>query len=158
MDAEISRAGTLSSAASVEFAFNLRNRGYDPSASKKFVGRLRNSGFAGLKRTCMFLPMGVEPNEPQPPRDAPAPRVQSQISAYEAVQGPVGSTEDIASITGILGGWMWEQWLVRLREEMGREREKLLDGVGAIFDEGRKNGAGWTCLSGWAMKPKHTPN
>ncbi|KAJ5233132.1 hypothetical protein N7468_006088 [Penicillium chermesinum] len=156
LDAEISRGGTLSTAASVEFAFNLRTRGYDPVASKTFLNRLRNSGFVGLKRAWMFLPMGVEPSEPQPLREAPAPRVQSQISEYEAVQGPIGSTGDAASITGILGGWMWEQWLVQMRGEMGREREKLLEGVGAIFDEGRKNGAGWTCLSGWAMKPKHT--
>jgi hypothetical protein len=102
----------------------------------------------------MFLPMGIEPVEPQPPRETPAPRVPSQIEEYEAVQGPIGSTGDIASITGVLGGWMWEQWLVRLRAEMGHDRSKLLDGVGALFDEGRKNGAGWTCLSGWAMKPK----
>ncbi|KAJ5706728.1 Methyltransferase type 11 [Penicillium malachiteum] len=154
LDAEISRAGTQSSASSVEFAFNLRNRGYDPAASKTFLGRLRDTGFVGMKRAWMFLPMGMEPIEPEPPRETPAPRVQSHIEEYEAVQGPIGSTSDIASISGLLGGWMWEQWLVQFRMEMGREREKLLEGVGAIFDEGRKNGAGWTCLSGWAMKPK----
>lgn len=154
LDAEISRAGPYASASSVEFAFNLRTRGYDPIASKSFLGRLRQSGYVNVKRAWMFLPMGTEPIEPQPLRETPAPRVRSQIEGYEAVQGPIGSTEDIASITGILGGWLWEQWLVRLRAEMGHDRSKLLDGVGALFDEGRKNGAGWTCLSGWAMKPK----
>lgn len=156
LDAEISRAGPYASASSVEFAFNLRTRGYDSVASKSFLGRLRNTGFVGIKRAWMFLPMGVEPSEPQPPRETPAPRVPSQIEEYEAVQGPIGSTGDIASITGLLGSWMWEQWLVQLRMEMGRERSKLLEGFGALFDEGRKNGAGWTCLSGWAMKPKRT--
>jgi SAM-dependent methyltransferase len=154
LDAEISRAGPYASASSVEFAFNLRTRGYDPIASKSFLSRLRQSGYVNIKRAWMFLPMGTEPIEPQPLRETPAPRVRSQIEGYEAVQGPIGSTEDIASITGILGGWLWEQWLVRLRAEMGHDRSKLLDGVGALFDEGRKNGAGWTCLSGWAMKPK----
>lgn len=154
LDAEISRAGSYASASSVEFAFNLRTRGYDPVASKTFLARLRQSGYVNIKRAWMFLPMGIEPAEPQPIRETPAPRVPSGIEEYEAVQGPIGSTGDIASITGILGGWMWEQWLVRLRTEMGHERSKLLDGVGAVFDEGRKNGAGWTCLSGWAMKPK----
>lgn len=154
LDAEISRAGPYGSASSVEFAFNLRTRGYDPVASKSFLARLRQGGYVNIKRAWMFLPMGIEPIEPQPPRETPAPRVPSQIEEYEAVQGPIGSTGDIASITGILGGWMWEQWLVRLRTEMGHDRSKLLDGVGALFDEGRKNGAGWTCLSGWAMKPK----
>jgi hypothetical protein len=49
---------------------------------------------------------------------------------------------------------MWEQWLLKLQVEMGRERHRLLEGIGSVFDEGRKNGAGWTSLSGWAMKPK----
>ncbi|KAJ5125063.1 uncharacterized protein N7515_008888 [Penicillium bovifimosum] len=154
LDAEISHAGPYCSATSVEFAFNLRARGYDPLASKSFSARLRNSGFVDTKRAWMFLPMGTEHVEAPPLRETPAPRVQSQIENYEAVQGPIGSTADIASITGLIGGWMWEQWLVKLRVEMGRERGKLLEGVGALFDEGRKSGAGWTCLSGWAMKPK----
>ncbi|KAJ5278504.1 hypothetical protein N7524_004657 [Penicillium chrysogenum] len=135
LDAEISRAGPYATAASVEFAFNLRNRGYDPLASKRFVGRLRNTGFVDTQRAWMFLPMGTEPVEQEPMRETPAPRVQSHIEDYEAVQGPVGSTADIAM-------------------EMGRERSMLLEGLGAVFDEGRKSGAGWTCLSGWAMKPK----
>lgn len=154
LDAEIARAGPYASATSVEFAFNLRTRGYDPVPSKNFLGRLRNGGFVGMKRAWMFLPMGMEPPEWQPPRETPAPRIPSQIEEYEAVQGPVGSTVDIASVTGLLAGWMWEQWLVKLRMEMGREQVKLLEGVGVLFDEGRNNGAGWTCLSGWAMKPK----
>ncbi|EPS31603.1 hypothetical protein PDE_06558 [Penicillium oxalicum 114-2] len=154
LDAEISRAGPTVSATSVEFAKQLRTHGYDPAASKNFVARLGQGGFVNIKRAWMFLPMGTEPATPEPLRETPAPRVQSQIENYEAVQGPIGSTEDIASITGILGGWMWEQWLVRLRSETGQDRAKLLDGVGALFDEGRKMGAGWTCLSGWAMKPK----
>jgi SAM-dependent methyltransferase len=154
LDAEISRAGPYGSATSVEFAFNLRKRGYDPLASKSFVGRLRNTGFVDTQRAFMFLPMGTEPVEQEPLRETPAPRVQSQIEDYEAVQGPIGSTADIASMTGLIGGWMWEQWLLKLRVEMGRERSMLLEGLGGLFDEGRKSGAGWTCLSGWAMKPK----
>jgi SAM-dependent methyltransferase len=154
LDAEISRSGPYAAATSVEFAFNLRTRGYDPAASKSFLARLGKSGFGEIKRGWMFLPMGTEPIETQPPRETPAPRVQSHIEDYEAVQGPIGSTSDIASMTGLIGGWMWEQWLVKLRMEMGRERPMLLEGVGALFDEGRKSGAGWTCLSGWAMKPK----
>ncbi|EKV21592.1 hypothetical protein PDIP_04710 [Penicillium digitatum Pd1] len=154
LDAEISRAGPHASATSVEFAFNLRNRGYDPLATKSFVGRLRSTGFVNTQRAWMFLPMGTEPVEQEPLRETPAPRVQSQIENCEAVQGPIGSTADIASMTGLIGGWMWEQWLLKLRVEMGRDRSLLLEGLGALFNEGRKSGAGWTCLSGWAMKPK----
>lgn len=154
MDAEVTRAGPCASATSVEFAFNLKTRGYDPTPTKKFLSRLRKGGFSGTKRAWMFLPMGIEPVKPQVPRETPEPRVKSQIDEYEAVHGPIGSTTDVASVTGLFGGWIWEQWLLKLQIEMGREQHKLLEGVGSVFDEGRKNGAGWTCLSGWAMKPK----
>ncbi|KAK1142757.1 hypothetical protein N8T08_007389 [Aspergillus melleus] len=154
MDAEISRAGPSASATSVEFAFNLKTRGYDPTPTKKFLGRLRNGRFVGTKRAWMFLPMGTEPTKPQVPRETPEPRVKSQIDEYEAVHGPIGSTTDVASVTGLLGGWIWEQWLLKLQIEMGREQHKLLEGIGSVFDEGRKNGAGWSCLSGWTTKPK----
>lgn len=154
MDAEISRAGPYATAASVEFAFNLKTRGYDPLPTKRFLGRLRSAGFVGVKRAWTFLSMGNEPVQAQLPRETPDPRVKSWVDEYEAVHGPVGSTADIASVTGLFGGWMWEQWLLKLQVEMGRERHRLLEGIGSVFDEGRKNGAGWTCLSGWAMKPK----
>ncbi|KAL3433276.1 cytochrome P450-domain-containing protein [Aspergillus tetrazonus] len=153
IDAEIARAGPYASATSIEFSFSLKIRGYDPVPTKQFVGRLRKQGFVGIKRGWMYLPMGTEPPKPQVPRETPDPRVKSLIEDYEAVQGPLGSTADIASITGLLGGWIWEQWLLKLQVEMGRDKSKLLEGIGSVFDEGRKNGSGWTCLSGWAMKP-----
>ena len=154
MDAEISRAGPLASATSVEFAFNLKTRGYDPTPTKTFMCRLQKGNFVGVKRAWMFLPMGIEPSKTETLRETPDPRVKSQVDEYETVQGPVGSTADVASVTGLLGGWIWEQWLLKLQIETGREQGKLLEGIGTVFDEGRKNGAGWTCLSGWAMKPK----
>ena len=154
MDAQISHAGPFASATSVEFAFSLKTRGYDPTPTKNFICRLQKGNFVGLKRAWVFLPMGNEPSKTGTLRETPDPRVKSQVDAYEAVHGPVGSTADVANVTGLLGGWIWEQWLLKLQIETGRERGKLLEGIGTVFDEGRKNGAGWTCLSGWAMKPK----
>ncbi|KKK16641.1 hypothetical protein ARAM_000506 [Aspergillus rambellii] len=154
MDAEISRAGPYGSATSIEFSFNLKIRGYDPMPTKQFLNRLRKQDFVGIKRGWIYLPMGTEPLKPQALRETPDPRVKSLLEGYEAVQGPVGSTADAASITGLLGGWIWEQWLLKLQVEMGRDNGKLLEGIGSVFDEGRKNGSGWTCLSGWAMKPR----
>ncbi|KAL2817197.1 hypothetical protein BJX63DRAFT_118251 [Aspergillus granulosus] len=153
MDAEISRAGPYASATSIEFSFNLKIRGYDPVPTRLFLGRLRKQNFVGIKRGWICLPMGTEPQKPQPLRETPDPRVKSMIEEYEAVQGPLGSTADVASVTGLLGGWVWEQWLLKLQMEMGRDKSKLLEGIGSVFDEGRKNGSRWTCLSGWAMKP-----
>ncbi|PLB51032.1 p450-domain-containing protein [Aspergillus steynii IBT 23096] len=109
MDAEISRAGQCASAASVEFAFNLKTRGYDPTPTKRFLSRLRKGDFVGTKRAWMFLPMGIEPVKPQVPRETPEPRVKSQID----------DTTDVAS------------WLLKLQIEMGREQDKLLEGIGS---------------------------
>lgn len=153
MDAQISRAGPYASATSIEFSFSLKIRGYDPLPTKQFLGRLRKQGFVGIKRGWMFLPMGTEPQASKAPRETPDPRVKSVIEDCEAVQGPLGSTAGMSSITGMLGGWIWEQWLLKLQLEMGRDKSKLLEGIGSVFDEGRKNGSCWTCLSGWAMKP-----
>ncbi|GLA02940.1 hypothetical protein AnigIFM60653_002511 [Aspergillus niger] len=153
MDAEITRAGPQASARSAEFASGLKALGYDPTPTKGFLSRLQRN-FADVKRAWMFLPMGTEPVKSEPPRETPDPRVKSLIEECEAVHGPVGSTADIASVTGVLGGWIWEQWLVKLQTELGLDQQDLLAGIGTVFDEGRKNGAGWTCLSGWAMKPR----
>lgn len=162
MDAKIARAGPLASATSVEFAFNLKIRGYDASPTKNFLSRLRKADLIGVKRAWMFLPMGVEPVKHQPPSSSEHVVSDHSIKQYKEYE-PVGdtsvaSTADVASVTGLFGGWMWEQWLLKLQIEMGRDASRLLEGIGGVFDEGRKNGAGWTCLSGWAMKPKTTAN
>ena len=89
--------------------------------------------------------------------EAPRPEVKSLVEGeLEAVLGPVGSTEDVANVSGLLGGWMWEQWMLKLHMEMGRERAKLLEGVAAVLEEGRECGSGWRVLSGWARKPRAT--
>ncbi|KAL4920757.1 cytochrome P450-domain-containing protein [Aspergillus aurantiobrunneus] len=133
MDAEICGAGPYASATSIEFSFNLKIRGYDPTPTKQFLARLRKQAFVGVKRGWMYLPMGTEPQKPQVPRETPDPRVKSLIEDCEAVQGPLGSTADIASITGLLGGWIWEQWLLKLQVEMGRDSNKLLEGIGSTL-------------------------
>nr|KMM65085.1 verprolin [Coccidioides posadasii RMSCC 3488] len=147
MDSEIVRAGTYGSATSVEFGFNLKTRGYDPAPTKAFLSRLRKANFGDLKRAWLFLPMGAPYNE-----HAQVPGIKTPSSPDTAEL--MGSTADIASTSGLFGGWMWEQWMLKLQMEMGRDNHKLLDETAAVIDEGRKCGAGWRCLSGWAMKPK----
>jgi SAM-dependent methyltransferase len=156
MDASIAHAGPLGSAMSVEFGFNLKTRGYDAVPTKVFLRRLRKSGFVGLKRAWMFLPMGSARRENVGKiREAPEPEVKSIVEGQmEAVLGPVGSTGDVANVSGLLGGWMWEQWMLKLQMEMGREKGKLLEGVAAVFEEGRACGSGWRVLNGWARKPR----
>ena len=155
-DSEILNAGSRSTAVSVEFGFNLKTRGYDPAPTKSFLGRLRRAGFDGIKRAWTMLPMGAASAEggmsafPEtPPPDAST--FEAEVDKLEAVRGPIGSTADVASVTGLVGAWTWEQWMLRLQMEMGKKN--LLEGVAAVLEEGKATGAGWRCLSGWARKP-----
>lgn len=155
MDSEVVQAGSRGTAVSVEFGFNLKTRGYDPSPTKTWLGRLRRTGYIDIKRAWMFLPMGSPDVENRPLPETPPPDVSTfhkHVEAAEAVRGPVGSTVDAANISGLVGSWAWEKWMLKLQMEMGKDREHLLEGVGAVLEEGRGTGAGWRCLSGWAKK------
>ncbi|KAF2228943.1 hypothetical protein EV356DRAFT_33348 [Viridothelium virens] len=57
LDAELLRPSPLGAALGVEFAFSLKTRGYDPTASRCFIRRLARAGFADVKRAWMVLPM-----------------------------------------------------------------------------------------------------
>ena len=153
LDSEIVNSGPLGTAASVEFGFNLRTRGYDPAPTKNWLGRARRAGFDDIKRAWTFLPMGSPSKEASPLPETPPPDATTHESSVkaEAVQGLIGSTADAANISGLVAGWAWEQWMLKLQMEMGKEN--LLEGVGAIMEEGRRTGAGWRCLAGWARKP-----
>ena len=153
VDSELARAGPQGTKASVEFAFNLKTRGYDPLPTKTWLSRVRKAGFTNIKRAWLFLPVGAPSKQEQALRETPFPEPLSAISQTEAVLGPVGCTADAANIAGLVGGWMWEQWMLKLQMEMGKGKERLLEGVPGVMEEGRNCGAGWRCLSGWARKP-----
>ena len=157
------KAGPLADAASVEFGFKLHQYGYDSVPSKSFLARVRRAGYVDIKRAWMFLPMGtangsgsgggLAPMPETPPPHASIYEDQIALHRVEAVQGPVGSTADAASVTGLLGGWLWEQWLLKLQLEMGKYKNpKLIDGVAAVVEEGKRTGAGFRVLRGWARK------
>ncbi|MCJ1239509.1 hypothetical protein MMC14_007505 [Varicellaria rhodocarpa] len=153
LDSEIVHSGPRGTAVSVEFGFNLRARGYDPAPTKAWLSRLRRVGLVDIKRAWTFLPAGALKQDPHVWPETPPPHqsfYEEQILAAEAVQGPVGSTIDTASISGLVGSWMWEQWMLKLQMEMGKEN--LLEGVGVALEESKSTGAGWRCLSGWAQK------
>ncbi|KAI9819599.1 MAG: hypothetical protein M1827_007049 [Pycnora praestabilis] len=149
LDSDIIHAGPAGSAMSVEFGFNLKTRGYDPTPSRQWIGRLKKAGFGNVRRAWMFLPMG-----------APKAIIPSKRDAFdrekidsEADKENMGSTRDAASITGLVGSWAWEKWMLKLQMEMGKDEERLLEGVGAVLEEGKGSGAGWRSLTGWARKP-----
>ncbi|MCJ1474365.1 hypothetical protein MMC13_003023 [Lambiella insularis] len=154
LDAELVHAGPHGTALSVEFGFNLKARGYDPAPSKGWLGRVRRAGFMDIKRAWTFMPMGAVARKARGVPETPEPHssvYEDRIVDAEAVQGPVGSKADAAFMSGLVGGWAWERWLLKLQMEMGKER--VLESVGAVMEEGKESGAGWRCLSGWARKP-----
>ena len=154
MDADMINAGPLASAMSVEFGFKLKARGYDPMPTKTFLRRLRHSNFVGIKRAWMFLPAGSPSQEMLLSRKRLAVAPGSLQEADAAVKDDLGSTANVASVTGLVGSWMWEQWMLKLQMEMGVGPEHLLRGVPAVIEESRNCNAGWNYLSGWARKPQ----
>ncbi|TKA71438.1 hypothetical protein B0A55_07169 [Friedmanniomyces simplex] len=177
LDAELVHPDQAGQALGVEFAFNLKTRGYDPSAGKSFLPRLKRAGFGDIKRAWMVLPVadvlpkwtdtGKTPNSgssaatitPGAKRDdyfgpEAAERVISADGSVEYYEAPVtGSTRDVRAMTGLIGARMWEQWMLKLNNEMGRSEGRCLEGVAKALEEGGKGNAAWRGLVGWARKP-----
>lgn len=157
IDADIIHAGRQAQAMGVEFGFNLQTRGYNAAPTKTFLPRLHKAGFSDVKRTWMVLPMGktaanwkdvlpvgAESNEER----NISPEGEVQVS-----EAPVfGSTVDAAMLTGVVGSWMYERWMLKLQMEMGKDEERLLEGVVQVLEEGAEKGAGWRYLTGCARK------
>jgi len=128
LDADLVGGGRRASALSVEFVFNLKSRGYDAAPTKMWLPRLRRAGFSQVRRAWLTLPVA---------------RPQEEL----------GSTADASHITGLVGSWAWERWMLKLHKEMGRDADQLLAGVPAALEDGSQTGATWRYLSGWARKP-----
>ncbi|ESZ98570.1 hypothetical protein SBOR_1020 [Sclerotinia borealis F-4128] len=146
MDSDIVNAGPMGLAKSVEFGFNLKTLGYDPSPTKLWLGRLKRAGFVGIKRAWVFLPMGADPEYRL---DVERNSVGDPLEMEAIVSG---STGDAACVTGLVGGWAWEKWLLRCRVQTLGD-EGTLEGVQNLIEEGKACGAGWRSVNGWARKP-----
>jgi len=173
LDAELAHPEAATQALGVEFAFKLRTRGYDPASGKTFLPRLKRAGFHDIKRAWMLLPVAdVSPTWTDSgkssassnstitgaPREDYFAETERSISPNGGVvtyEPPVtGSTEDVRAITGLVGARSWEQWMLKLAGEMGREEEDCLEGVARALESAGRAGAGsgWRCLVGWARK------
>jgi SAM-dependent methyltransferase len=158
LDADIIHAGRHAQALGVEFGFNLKTRGYDAAPTKSFLPRLRKAGFRDVQRMWMVLPMGKtaanwKEKLPVLPANAATERSISADGEVMEAEAPVwGTTVDAAMMTGIVGSWYWEKWMLRLQIEMGKEEERLLEGVVQVLEEGSGAGSGWRYLTGFARK------
>jgi SAM-dependent methyltransferase len=158
LDADMIHAGRNAQAMGVEFGFNLKTRGYDAQSTKSFLPRLNKAGFKDVQRTWMVLPMGKTAANWREKLIVGAQTTQQEktISADGEVEfedAPVfGTTVDASMITGIVGGWAWEKWLLKLQMEMGKDEEKLLEGVVQMLEEGAQSNTAWRTLTGYARK------
>jgi SAM-dependent methyltransferase len=158
MDADVVHAGRNAQAMGVEFGFNLKTRGYDAQPTKTFLPRVSNAGFRDVQRAWMLLPMGkTAANWRDTLAVGAEPKHQerriTEDGEIELEDAPVfGTTMDAAMLTGVVGSWAWERWLLRLQMEMGKDEEKLLEGVVNVLEEGAQCHAGWRTLTGWARK------
>ncbi|KAF5569104.1 hypothetical protein FPHYL_2333 [Fusarium phyllophilum] len=171
LDSDIINAGPVGLAKSVEFGFALKTLGYDPNPTKLWLGRLARAGFQDTRRIWMCLPMGARRNMFKPPtpplKDSPNGQ---DVKTCQMDAMVMGSSDDIASACSIAGGWNWERWLLRCEMEKVagelrladttttgtamEEAGKCLDGVAAVFEEGRNCKSGFRMLNGYAQKPK----
>lgn len=172
MDSDIINAGPLGLAKSVEFGFALKTLGYDPSPSKMWLGRLARAGFDNVRRAWVCLPVGAKRKmsiPPTPPlKDDVSIKSGGKVCQMDAMV--MGSSDNIANVCSIVGGWSWERWLLRCEMEKVagemrlvdtvttgaamKEAGKCLEGVHAVMEEGRSCKAGFRMLNGYARKPK----
>jgi len=106
----------------------------------------------------MILPMGQTAANWREELNVGAATLQqekriTENGEVETTDAPVfGTTIDAAMVTGIVGSWAWERWMLKLQMEMGKEEEKLLEGVVQVLEEGTRGGSAWRSLTGWARK------
>ncbi|KAF7550444.1 hypothetical protein G7Z17_g5718 [Cylindrodendrum hubeiense] len=171
LDSDIINAGPVGLAKSVEFGFSLKTLGYDPNPTKLWLGRLARAGFQDVRRAWMCLPMGAKRNIHKPPtpplRESPNGQ---DVKTCQLNAITMGSSDDIANVCSIVGGWSWERWLLRCEMEKVsgelrladtvtagtaiEEAGKCLEGVPAVIEEGRNCKAAFRMLNGYARKPK----
>nr|POF26280.1 u6 snrna-associated sm-like protein lsm2 [Quercus suber] len=139
LDAELVHPEDKAQALGVEFAFNLKTRGYDPCAGKSFLPRLKRAGFGSIKRAWMILPVAdVLPRWTDTGKRASQAGFEciigpnGEVQKYEAAV--TGSTKDVRALTGLVGARVWEQWMLKLNSEMGRSEERCLEGVAFAFN------------------------
>ncbi|KAF3158627.1 hypothetical protein TWF751_001349 [Orbilia oligospora] len=164
-DSDVLRAGPNTQRLAEEFANELRSRGYDPHPTEKWISRLGNAGFVNTKRTWSILPMAPPAEKPKAKRrlgvtfdddfKAAQEEMAAELKAWEELGIIKGNTADVAALSGIVGTWRWEEWMVKIDGERENPAWKkgLVNGITATLEEGRENRSGFRSLVGWTRKP-----
>ncbi|CUS08188.1 unnamed protein product [Tuber aestivum] len=166
-DNDIVNAGPLGAKLAAKFSKVLESKGYDAAPTKRWVSRLNRAGFGEIKRSWIFLPMSppcAKPKVPSkgemqlPPHESQdlemvKEEVRRKLKAWEDPNAGGGSVENVSPITGLVGSWIWEKWMMKTEGESDGECDLTTDTIGDVLEEGREKGSGWRCLVGWARKP-----
>ncbi|KAK6501784.1 hypothetical protein TWF481_009609 [Arthrobotrys musiformis] len=164
-DSDVLRAGPNTQRLAEEFASDLKTRGYDPHPTEKWISRLGNAGFVNTKRAWTILPMAPPAEKPKAKRrlgvtfdddfKAAQEEMAAELKAWEELGVVKGNTADVAALTGIVGTWRWEEWMVKVDGERENPAWKkgLVNGITNTLEEGRENGSGFRTLVGWTRKP-----
>ncbi|PUU82256.1 hypothetical protein B9Z19DRAFT_1099254 [Tuber borchii] len=166
-DHDIVNAGPLGAELAAKFAKGLESKGYDAAPTKRWVSRLNRAGFGEIKRSWIFLPMSPPSAKPKvpskgemqlPPHESQdlemvKEEVRRKLKAWEDLGVENGSIENVSPVTGLVGSWIWEKWMLKTEGEGGGECDLAIDTIGDVLEEGREKGSGWRCLVGWARKP-----
>ncbi|KAK6519552.1 hypothetical protein TWF281_003378 [Arthrobotrys megalospora] len=164
-DSDVLRAGPNTQRLAEEFAADLKGRGYDPHPTEKWISRLGNAGFVNTKRAWTILPMAPPAEKPKAKRrlgvtfdddfKAAQEEMAAELKAWEELGVVKGNTADVAALSGIVGTWRWEEWMVKVDGERENPAWKkgLVNGITTTLEEGRENGSGFRCLVGWTRKP-----
>jgi len=167
MDADILNAGPATKELCGRFEADLKEHGYDPNPTTRWLSRLDRAGFQDVQRTWTLVPMTPPSARPVPPpkRDLSQSPANDLQKAEEEMrqeleklsEKPIakGSTKDVACISGLVGNWRWEEWMIKLDGERASPEGKrgLVKGISPVLEEGRENNSAWRQLVGWAKKP-----
>ncbi|CAZ82383.1 unnamed protein product [Tuber melanosporum] len=166
-DNDIVNAGPLGAELAAKFSKGLESKGYDATPTKRWVSRLNRAGFGEIKRSWIFLPMSPPSAKPRvpskgemqlPPHESQdlemvKEEVRRKLKAWEDLGVENGSVENVSPVTGLVGSWIWEKWMLKTEGESGDECDLAIGTIGDVLEEGRERGSGWRCLVGWARKP-----
>lgn len=155
-DSTVINAGPLATELFSRFSRGLEDSGRDPEPTSRWIPRLYSAGYTDIKRAWTFLPLAPPAKKPRVPekdhidnngRDSIANQVRARMQTWGGEDfGIVGTVKDVAAVTGLLSGWVWEKWL---RAAGIMEVETVCD----IIEEAKERGSGLRNLVGYARKP-----
>ncbi|KAI5300681.1 hypothetical protein KEM55_005799 [Ascosphaera atra] len=146
-DCDIKGAGDQGTAISQTLADDLQELGYDPHPMSLIDKRLSDTGFIVPASAKIFLPMGPRLRSTTDGTDAPPEDISQKTEEAE-------SSRTLSCISGLLGARIWEQWLLKVQMETGKDKAARLDEAMPILEEERPEDlTGWEVMMGWAKKP-----